>query len=50
MEAVYTVAFNPTGTFLATGSPDHTINIWRVQVSWDELLLDRFLNVNGDGV
>lgn len=32
VEAVYTVAFNPTGTHLATGSPDHTINIWRVQV------------------
>lgn len=32
-EAVYTVAFNPTGTHIATGSPDHTINIWRVQVN-----------------
>ncbi|KAG0289261.1 hypothetical protein BGZ98_003916 [Dissophora globulifera] len=31
IEAVYTVAFNPAGTHLATGSPDHTINIWRVQ-------------------
>ncbi|KAG0352096.1 hypothetical protein BGZ54_002959, partial [Gamsiella multidivaricata] len=31
VEAVYTVAFNPAGTHLATGSPDYTINIWRVQ-------------------
>ncbi|KAF9438692.1 hypothetical protein BGZ76_005835 [Entomortierella beljakovae] len=30
-EPVYSVAFNPTGTHLATGSPDATINIWRVQ-------------------
>ncbi|KAF9179077.1 hypothetical protein BGZ51_007259 [Haplosporangium sp. Z 767] len=30
-QPVYTVAFNPSGTHLATGSPDHTINIWRVQ-------------------
>jgi WD40 repeat protein len=37
--SVNCIAFSPTGTFLATGSSDYTIKIWRI--SQNQLLHDR---------
>ena len=31
MEPVYSVAFSPNGELIASGSFDHTLNVWSVQ-------------------
>jgi len=32
LDAVYSVSFNPFGFYLASGSLDHRLNIWSVEV------------------